>query len=46
VKRKAYYFICRRCNRRKLVEEESPVKYGVCLKCYNRDADTDEREAA
>jgi ribosomal protein L40E len=42
---KTYYFICRRCNRRKRMEQQS-IKPGICLRCYNRDADADEREAA
>ena len=43
--KKRFYFICRRCNRRKATSQEAACKPGVCMTCYKRDADADEREA-
>lgn len=43
MKRKTYYFICGRCNRRKPQEQESD-KPGVCDKCRQRDWEADERD--
>ena len=34
IKRKQYYFICRRCYSRLPVERESVYKVGMCIDCY------------
>ena len=44
VKRKTYYFICRRCGKRKNREHECLLSPGECLQCYNRRNDNYEKE--
>jgi hypothetical protein len=36
MKRKVYFFICRKCKQRKPVSEESKAKYGWCVACYSK----------
>lgn len=42
MKRKVYYFRCRRCHRRKRTDEECLLKPGVCQKCYAKEKEFEE----